>query len=182
MILETQRLLLRELQQEDFDSLCKIMQDEITMKAYEHAFSDQEVQTWLDKQLTRYRQDGFGLWAVILKETNEMIGQCGLTMQDYNEVQIVEVGYLFQRKFWHHGYATEAATACRNYAFTTYPIDEVYSIIRDTNVASVQVALRNSMTKQASIVKYYYGVTMPHDIYSIKRSEFDTLAKDKVIE
>ena len=53
------------------------------MYAYEHAFSCEEVQEWLDKQLKRYNEDGFGLWAVILTDTNEMIGQCGITMQEY---------------------------------------------------------------------------------------------------
>ena len=81
MILETKRLYLREMTQDDYGSLCKILQDEEVMYAYEHAFSDEEVQEWLDKQLARYREYGFGLWAVILKETDEMIGQCGLTMQ-----------------------------------------------------------------------------------------------------
>ena len=73
MILETERLYLREMNQSDFDSLCSILQDEDTMYAYEGAFSDDEVQEWLDKQIFRYQKWNFGLWAVILKETNEMI-------------------------------------------------------------------------------------------------------------
>ena len=78
MILETERLYLREMNQSDFDSLCSILQDEDTMYAYEGAFSDDEVQEWLDKQIFRYQKWNFGLWAVILKETNEMIGQWDL--------------------------------------------------------------------------------------------------------
>ena len=74
MILQTERLLLREMTQEDFPALCRILQDEQTMYAYEGAFSDSEAQVWLDRQLERYRQLGFGLWAVILKQTGEMIG------------------------------------------------------------------------------------------------------------
>lgn len=81
MILETKRLFLREITQDDFCSLCKILQDEETMYAYEGAFSDREVQEWLERQISRYQKWGFGLWAVILKETDSMIGQCGLTMQ-----------------------------------------------------------------------------------------------------
>ena len=80
-ILETKRLYLRKLNQEDFSFFCKILQDEEVMYAYEHAFSDEEVQEWLNRQLARYAQYGFGLWAVILKENEELIGQCGLTMQ-----------------------------------------------------------------------------------------------------
>lgn len=89
MILETERLYLREMNQSDFDSLCKILQDEDTMYAYEGAFSDGEVQEWLDRQIFRYQKWNFGLWAVILKETNEMIGQCGLTMQPWKDEEVL---------------------------------------------------------------------------------------------
>ena len=60
-ILETQRLSLREMTKDDFPALCKILQDAEVMYAYEHAFSDEEVVAWLDKNLTRYEKDGFGL-------------------------------------------------------------------------------------------------------------------------
>ena len=80
MILETERLYLRKMTQEDYPALCRMLQDPEVMYAYEHAFSDTEAHEWLDKQLARYAEYGFGLWAVILKETGEMIGQCGLTM------------------------------------------------------------------------------------------------------
>ena len=85
MVLETERLYLRELMQTDFQSLCKILQDEQTMYAYEGAFNDAEVQEWLDRQISRYQEFGFGPWAVILKETDEMIGQCGLYMQPWKD-------------------------------------------------------------------------------------------------
>lgn len=171
MILETQRLFLREMEQSDTDALCKILQDEAVMYAYEHAFSDTEVQDWLDKQMTRYRTDRFGLWAVVLKETGEMIGQCGLTLQDYNDRQVVEVGYLFQKAYWHLGYATEAAIACKEYAFSHLHVDEVFSIIRDNNLASQGVAVRNGMAVRDSFIKHYYGVTMPHLVFSVRKDD-----------
>ena len=55
MILETERLYLREMTQDDFPSLCNILQDEETMNAYEGAFTDSEVQEWLDRQRARYQ-------------------------------------------------------------------------------------------------------------------------------
>lgn len=114
MILETERLYLREMNQGDFCSLCEILQDERTMYAYEGAFSDQEVQEWLDRQISRYEKWNFGLWAVILKETDKMIGQCGLTMQPWKGSEVLEIGYLFNRLYWHRGYATEAARGVKN--------------------------------------------------------------------
>ena len=85
MKLETERLYMRELTQSDYGSLCKILQDEKTMYAYNGPFSDSEVHSWLDNQLARYEKYGFGLWAVILKETDELIGQCGLTVQQWKD-------------------------------------------------------------------------------------------------
>lgn len=162
MIFETERLFLRELNQNDFGALCKIMQDEETMYAYEGAFSDQEVRDWLDRQLSRYREYGFGLWAVVLKKTGEVIGQCGLTMQPWKNEEVLEIGYLFQRQFWHNGFATEAAVACKKYAFEVLKADEVCSIIRDTNLPSQRVAERNGMVKTDAWTKHYRGVDMPH--------------------
>ena len=162
VILETERLLLREINADDFGALCRIMQDAETMYAYEGAFSDEEAQNWLNRQLSRYRENGFGLWAVVLKETDEMIGQCGLTIQPWKNEEVLEIGYLFQRKFWHNGYATEAAAACKKYAFEVLKADEVCSIIRDTNLPSQRVAERNGMTKTDEWTKHYRGVDMPH--------------------
>lgn len=145
MILETKRLYLREMNPSDFNSLCRILQDEKAMYAYEGTFSDQEVQEWLDRQIYRYQKWNFGLWAAVLKETDKMIGQCGLTMQQWKDQEVLEIGYLFERPHWHQGYATEAAKACKQYAFEKLNASEVCSIIRDSNTASQNVAMRNGM-------------------------------------
>ena len=163
--LETERLRLRELEEADLPALCAILQDEETMYAYEGAFSSQEVQEWLDRQLARYDKWGFGLWGAVLKETGELIGQCGLTMQPWKGQEVLEIGYLFERAHWHKGYAIEAARACRTHAFDILKADEVCSIIRDTNTASQKVAVRNGMHIVDRSTKHYKGVDMPHDRY-----------------
>lgn len=168
-VLETERLYLREMVPSDFPSLCKILQDETAMYAYEGAFSDAEVQEWLERQISRYRKWGFGAWAVVLKESGEMIGQCGLTMQPWKGKELLEVGYLFQRAHWHNGYATEAAKGCIQYAFEVLQAEEVCSIIRDSNIASQKVALKNGMTAADTWVKHYRGVEMPHRRYRLCR-------------
>jgi len=169
-MIETNRLSLREMRQSDYPTLCKILQDADVMYAYEGAFSDAETQGWLDKQIRNYEEYGFGLWAVILKTTGEMIGQCGLTMQDYRDIQVLEIGFLFQKAFWHNGYATEAAAACKDYAFEKLGAGEVFSIVRDTNIASQNAAKRIGMTVVDSFVKHYRGVDMPHYLFSVKRA------------
>ena len=169
MILETERLLLREMTQDDLPALQGILQDEETMYAYNGAFDEAETQAWLDRQLSRYAQYGFGLWAVVLKESGGMIGQCGLTMQPWRGDEVLEVGYLFNRAFWHHGYATEAVRGCMEYAFDLLGAREVCSIIRETNLPSRRVAERNGMTVRDSWVKHYRGIDMPHVRYCAAR-------------
>lgn len=169
-ITRTQRLLLREMAPDDLPALCKILQDEEVMYAYEHAFSDEETREWLYRQMERYQNYGFGLWAVVLKKSGEMIGQCGLTMQDYKGKQVIEIGYLFQKAYWHQGYATEAAIACKKYAFEILQADAVFSMIRDNNPASQNVAKRIGMQVCDSFIKHYYGTDMPHLLYKTENS------------
>lgn len=160
---------MREMKQGDFDALSRILKDEETMYAYNGAFNDAETQEWLDRQMGRYRRYGFGLWAVILKENGEMIGQCGVTVQPWKDKEVLEVGYLLRRDCWHKGFATEAAQACRDYAFDRLNADEVCSIIRDTNTASQRVAQRNGMKVTDRWTKHYRGVDMPHLMFSVKK-------------
>lgn len=161
-ILETERLYLRELDNDDIDNLKTILQDAETMYAYEHAFSDEETEQWLNNQLRRYSEYGMGLWAVIDKKSGEFVGQCGITLQDIGERErVYEIGYLLRRDKWGLGYASEAAAACKEYAFT-HGIRKIYSIIRDNNLASMRVAIRNGMLPRKIIVKHYMGIDMPH--------------------
>lgn len=170
ILIETERLKIRPLKQDDFNEACKMLQDEKVMYAYEGAFSKQEEQDWMNKQFRRYQEDGFGLWAVIEKKSNEIIGQCGITYQMINNKRVPEIGYLFRKEYWHRGYATEAASACREYAFHDLGFPQVYSIIRDTNLASQQVALRIGMHQTGSFIKHYRGIDMLHYIYCISLS------------
>lgn len=170
-LIETKRLFIREMMQADYDALCRIMCDEEVMRvAYESAFSLEEAQNWLNRQFKRYEEYGFGLWAVVLKETNEMIGQCGLTMQGWREKEILEIGYLFQKAYWHKGYATEASIACREYAFSVLKASTVYSIIRNTNTASQNVAVRNGMKMIDKDSKNFRNADMEFYLYAADQS------------
>lgn len=169
IILATERLILREMNCDDIDALRQILGDKETMYAYEHAFDEKEITEWLNNQLRRYREDGFGLWAVVLRTENKMIGQCGLTFQEIPDGRVLEVGYLFNKNYWHKGYASEAAAACRDYAFNTLKAEKVYSIIRDNNFASQKVARRTGMRAVGTTVKNYYGMNMPHLLYCLDK-------------
>ena len=170
-MIETKRLIIREMVQHDYDALCKILCDEEVMRtAYENAFSLEEAQNWLNRHFKRYAEYGFGLWAVVLKQTNEMIGQCGLTLQGWRDKEVLEIGYLFQKAYWHKGYATEAAIACKEYAFKVLNASSVYSIVRDTNIAAQNVAVRNGMNIIDKDTKNFRYIDMDFFLYSLEQT------------
>ena len=171
MIFETGRLFTREFTPDDFGNLCRTLQDPEVMYAYEHAFSDAEAADWLQRQIKRYAEDGFGLWAVVLKGTGRVIGQCGLTLQDWNGQAVPEIGYLFEKAYWRRGYAIEAAKGCKEYAFRCLGLPRVYSIIRENNLPSRKVAEKNGMRICGSLVKHYSGRDMTHLVFCAENGE-----------
>ena len=119
MQLTTSRLILREMTDADFDALYSVLADSDIMQHYPYTFDEARVRNWIVRNQERYRIFGFGLWAVCLKETGEMIGDCGLTMQVIHGQIRPEIGYHIRRDCQRHGYAKEAACAVRDWAFTT---------------------------------------------------------------
>ena len=165
VIIETERLQLREMELDNIEALATILQDDRVMYAYNGAFSADETMAWLQKQLRRYADYGFGLWGVFLKDTGKMIGQCGITMQDFDDAQVPEIGYLLAFDYWHKGYAIEAAKATTAYGLGLLRFEHLYAIIRDNNIASQNVALRNGMKPFGNKTVFYRGVVMPHVVY-----------------
>ena len=140
MIIETERLILREMTEDDFDALYKVLADADIMQHYPHAFDEAEVRSWIRRNMERYRIFGFGLWAVCLKETGEVIGDCGLTMQMINGQIRPEIGYHIRRDRQRKGYAKQAAAAVRDWTFRHTPFQVVYSYMRATNEPSARTA------------------------------------------
>ena len=170
-MLRTARLALRPLHDDDLPALKAILQDPVAMVAYEGAFSDAECRDWLRRQQQRYADDGHGLWAVV--SDGDLIGQCGITRQWVEQDEVTEVGYLFRRDRWHRGYAVEAASACRDWAFETLRAPEVYAKVRDINIPSMNVAIRLGMTARRRFVTRYRGVDMPHYAFAIDRASWE---------
>ena len=166
IILETERLILREFEQSDFKDLAEILQDKEVMYAYEHDFTADDVQIWLDRQRMRYETYGFGLWAVQKKKTSEVIGQAGLTMQPCEEVEVLEIGYLLKKRYWNNGYAQEAAEGCKQYALKVLGADKVHCIIKTDNIRSIRVAQSIGMQKEKEFKAQYYSGDMRHYLFS----------------
>ena len=141
MIIETERLYLREMTEDDFEALNKVLADSDIMQHYPYAFDEARVRNWIQRNMERYRIFGFGLWAVCLKQTGEMIGDCGLTMQLINGQIKPEIGYHIRADKQRKGYAKEAAAAVRDWVFHNTPFNVIYSYMKHTNLPSCKTAM-----------------------------------------
>lgn len=140
IILETERLILREMNEGDYDDLYKVLGDPEIMKHYPYSFDEERVRGWISRNMGRYAKDGFGLWAVCLKDTGEMIGDCGLTLQNIEGEMLPEIGYHIRADMQHKGYAKEAALAVRDWAFAKTDYRILYSYCKYTNEPSIRTA------------------------------------------
>ena len=140
MRIDTERLFLREMNHEDFDSLFRVLGDSDNMQYYPYTFDEARVRKWIETNLERYRIFGFGLWAVCLKTTGELIGDCGLTMQNINGFILPEIGYHIRADQQQRGYAKEAAWAVRDWSFSHTPFKALYSFMKTDNTASQKTA------------------------------------------
>lgn len=141
MRIETERLILREMNRDDFSALYAVLADSDIMRHYPYEFDEKRVKRWIEVNLERYRIFGFGLWAVCLKETGEMIGDCGLTMQNINGMIKPEIGYHIRADMQRKGYAKEAAISVKNWTFDNTPFNAVFSYMKSENEPSVRTAI-----------------------------------------
>ena len=140
MRIDSERLFLREMTMDDFDALYKVLADKEIMQHYPYSFDEERVRAWIQRNMDRYKEFGFGLWAVCLKETGEMIGDCGLTLQNIEGEMLPEIGYHIRADQQRKGYAREAAAAVRDWAFANTDYPALYSYCKYTNVPSYKTA------------------------------------------
>lgn len=123
---------------------------------------------WIDTQLQRYKDNRYGLQAIIDKNTNELIGQCGLLSQIVDDIEELEVGYHVFRKYWGKGYAPEAAKLFIDFAFENNLSESVISIIHKDNVKSQRVAEKNGLKRE----KETLWRDLPVFIYRIEKKYY----------
>jgi RimJ/RimL family protein N-acetyltransferase len=137
------------------------------MRFYPAPFDRNGVEGWIARNQKRYAEEGHGLWAMVLKTDSQLVGDCGLTLQDVDGARELEIGYHVRRDFWRQGLATEAARACRDYGFARLPAERLISLIRLENLASRHVAEKNGMTVWKEVVR----AGIPHLVYCIRRND-----------
>jgi ribosomal-protein-alanine N-acetyltransferase len=170
IILETQRLILRQLVMEDLDELFALYSDpEIRryfpdgVKNYED--TKEELEWFLDGHP---EHPELGLWATVHKETGKFIGRCGLLPWDIDGKFEVEIAYLLDKSFWGQGLATEAAKGILRYGFETLKLSRLICLIDPENIASQNVAKRIGMILEGR-VDGIAGDNFPTLIYSISQ-------------
>jgi [ribosomal protein S5]-alanine N-acetyltransferase len=175
-VIQTPRLLLRELTDEDHEALLEMYQDP-RMTRFIGGPPPPREEYWRRIRETwpaYYARHGFGLWATVRREDGRLLGRCGLLSQEVDGERHVEVAYALAPEFWGHGYATEAAVASRDWAFRTLDVPHVISLILPENTASIAVAERNGMRpwKMADYRGHHLWV------YRITRAEWAQVVAD----
>jgi len=138
--LETPRLTLRPLDRGDLDAVADLFGDAEALEHWGPPLDRAGAASWIERNLARYEDVGFGRCAVVLAATGELIGDCGLVPTTVEGVAEVELGWNVTRAQQGRGIATEAAAAWRDHAFDSLGLERIVSMISERNVASRRVA------------------------------------------
>jgi RimJ/RimL family protein N-acetyltransferase len=152
--IQTPRLSLRPMKLSDLNDLLKIFGDPKVMASFDTVpFDRTQMAQWIERNLSHQEQYGYGLFSVILKSNGSLIGNCGLEHMELEGESVTELGYDFRSEYWNQGYATEAALAVRDHAFTTLGLPGLLSLIRAGNQASRRVAEKIGMALTDEIIR-----------------------------
>jgi [ribosomal protein S5]-alanine N-acetyltransferase len=138
--LETGRLRLREFSVDDSQFIIELLNEPSFIRNIgdRHVHNTEDAHRYLqDGPLASYAKNGFGLYAVILKETSELIGMCGLIKRD--QLQDVDIGYAFLPRFWSKGYALEAVSAVKSHGRDVVGLKRLVAIVDPGNDPSIRV-------------------------------------------
>ena len=162
--LDTPRLHLRRMHLSDLDDLQKIFGDPKVMDSFSSPpFNRQQMEQWIRRNLTHQETHGYGLFSVILKSNNLLIGDCGLEHMEVGGEPVTELGYDFRSDYWNQGFATEAASSLRDFALDSLSLPSLISLIRVGNKASRRVSEKIGMQLTDEITKNGIG----YWVYSI---------------
>lgn len=145
---ETERLILREWQDKDFDPFFALNQDLEVMRYFPNIFSHQETVDLVTKIKIKFNINGFGFYSCELRDTGQFIGSIGLNVPDFSAhfTPCVEVGWRVAKEFWGQGLAVEASQKCLEIGFNQFGLDEIVSFTAKINHNSQRVMQKLGMT------------------------------------
>lgn len=148
--LQSERLSTRFLNKDDVKAWSNFLGNKECIEFFPGKFktAQEHAEFWIEKQLTRYKENKYGLQVLLDKKTGKFIGQCGLLLQNVDGKLELEVGYHIMREHWKKGYAIEAAKLFKEYGFKNKQADSIISIIHHQNFRSQNVAIKNGMHKE----------------------------------
>jgi RimJ/RimL family protein N-acetyltransferase len=145
MILQDDRILLRPWTVEDHAALHRIFSDERTMWQWPEPFSPEATRAWIERSLESYGKDRCGRYAIHLKATGKLIGDCGVLIVDVDGEEVPDLGYIIAHEHWGQGYATQAARLWLEHAFEQLGAARVCANMAEDHVASRRVAEKLGM-------------------------------------
>ena len=159
VLIETKRLRIRELTEADAPAMVRLYQDPTTIRFMGPAPASlgEEFENIRAHRERYYTGRGYGLWGVTLRETNALIGRCGLLDATIDGRPQVELSYLVQPHFRRQGLAAEAARAVLDFAARSLGLQRVVAVIQPTNVASRHVAERLGMRCEGTTTYKTFG-------------------------
>jgi len=172
-IIKTERLLLRKIQQNDYNEMKSILQDEdLMLLGWGRTYSDEQVQIWIDKITNQYEYFGFSYYMAIEKSTDSVIGIMGILPVTIKEVNYIEIAYILKKKYWNKGYATEGISACVDYIFNVLNADKYIAQVIPENINSIKVAEKLGMNVIDEYIREHKGKDVFHLIYGQTKEEY----------
>ncbi|MEM7563239.1 MAG: GNAT family N-acetyltransferase [Pseudomonadota bacterium] len=174
VMIETKRLILRQFMLRDLEALKILLGDnEVMESSVDGPLDSAQIEAWLSEQFAGYKNgDGIEVLAVVNKSTTELIGYCGLfRFSDIDGANEIEVGYRLIRSAWGRGFATEAAIAIRDYAFSDLNLPRLIALIEPVNSRSIRVAEKLGMAYEKDVMLEDYDY--PDHLYSIGNNAED---------
>lgn len=172
IFIETERLILRKMEDTDFKILASMLKNPRVMYSWEYVFEDIDILAWIKKNREYYWKYGLGFFLAVDKTLNEVVGQIALMPDNIEGIDYYEIGYMLREEFFHQGYAREAVKAMIEYAFVNLDTESVIFEIRPENISSIKVAEFFKAKVTGEFVKNVQGKKMKHLIYTLKKEDF----------
>lgn len=172
-IIETDRLILRKINQNDYKEMKSILQNkDLMIIGWGKTYSDDEVQTWINKIMEQYEKYGYSYYIVIEKNSNSVIGIMGIIPVNIKNTDYIEIAYILKQEYWGNGYATEGIEGCISYAFSIFNADKIIAQVIPENKSSIKVLERLGMKFIDEYVRDYGDKKSLHLIYELMKEQY----------